>query len=82
MHGLVSRLTTSKNIDEKWLTTKLFSIFQVIYYGARYAELLISDAIGLGLSIMGQSWDTLIGGENVNRRPKMTPSTWTAVINH
>ena len=63
MKGLVSRLTTSKNIDEMWLTTKLFSYFQVIYYGARYAELLTSDAIGLGLSIMGQSWDTLIGGE-------------------
>ena len=35
MHGLVSRLTNSKNINENWLTTKLFSIFQVIYYGAR-----------------------------------------------
>ena len=40
----------------------------------------MSDATETGLSSMGQSWDALLGGENVNRRPKTTPSTQTDVI--
>ena len=33
-----------------------------------------------GLLSIGQSWDTLADGENVNRRPKTTPSIQTDVI--
>ena len=44
------------------------------------AELLTGDAIGLDLLSMGQSWDALLSGENVNRRPKTTPSTRADVI--
>ena len=33
------------------------------------------DGIGSGLSSMGRSWDALVGGKNVNKRPKTTPST-------
>ena len=36
----------------------------------------MGDATETSLSSMGRSWDTLVGGKNVNRRPKMTPSTY------
>ena len=38
------------------------------------AELLMGDAIGLGLYFMGRSWDDLVDGKKVNICPKTTPS--------
>ena len=38
----------------------------------------MGDGIGFGLSSMAvcsENWDNLIGGKNVNRRPKTAPST-------
>ena len=42
----------------------------------------MGDAIGSGLLSIGRSLDALLAGENVNRGPKMTPSTRTDVITH
>ena len=43
---------------------------------------LRGEATETGLSSMGRSWDDLVGGENVNRRPKTTPSTGSDDITH
>ena len=42
--------------------------------------LLRGDATEIGLLSMGWSCDALVGGKNVNRYLKTTPSTYTDVI--
>ena len=40
----------------------------------------MGDATETGLLSMGRSWAALLGGENINRQPKTTPSTQTDLI--
>ena len=76
LHRGQSTLNKVMLIQFCWLYSFLFHKLSNFLKLQLCAKLLMGDDIGSGLSSMGRSWDALIGGENVNRRPKNYRFLW------